>query len=471
MSFKLQQIPLEGKFCHHLRLQVLEACYPRELVSELLSACHAWEERERKLSHLLIVYYVIALSLFRQFNVTEVFAHLSRGLRWVWPDPCIRLPTGGALTARRQSLGIVVMRLLFRRCCRPLASQATKGAFAWGLRLMAIDSTLDEVPETPANGLHFGRLTSGKSQSPLPQVRCLYLAEVGTHAIVDAVLARCRTGEQALAWSLLRSIAAGMLLMSDRNFHAVNWLVAVQQRGAQVLARLASGLFTQRSRTLCDGSYLVTVRPKGQAPLTLRVIEYRLHPLVAQDLATLPVSRTCTPAHPWAVHRLVTTLLDPEQAPALELICLYHERWEIELVIDELKTHQRLSPQPLRSKSPELLYQELYGLLLAHYAVRAWMHQSALQADLDPDRLSLTHALHVLDTACYEFAIVAPCEWPRLHQRLLADLREPKTLLPPRRLRFCPRVVKRAFSSFRRKQRWHQSFHWKGSSFRDILLI
>jgi len=193
--------------------------------------------------------------------------------------------------------------------------------------------------------------------------------------------------------------------------------------------------------------------------------------VVAHELALLPVSRTCSPADPCAVHRLVTTLLDPQQAPALELIGLYHERWEIELVIDELKTHQRLSPQPLRSKSPELLYQELYGLLLAHYAVRAWMHQSALQADLDPDRLSLTHALHVLDTACYAFAIVAPEELPRLRERLLVDLRDPKTLIAPRRLRFCPRVVKRAFASFHRKQAWHFSFHLQGACFQDILLI
>jgi Insertion element 4 transposase N-terminal/Transposase DDE domain len=471
MSFKLQHIDPESKFCQHLRLPFLETCYPRELVCELLTKCQAWEQRERKLSQLVIVYYVIALSLFRQFNVTEVFAHLSRGLRWLWPDPCITLPTGGALTARRLRLGIVVMRHLFRQCCRPLASPETRGAFAFGLRLMAVDSTLDEVPDTPANALHFGRLTSGKSQSPFPQVRCLYLAEVGTHAIVDAVLARCKASEQALAWVILRSIQAAMLVMTDRNFISVNWLAAVQQRGAQVLCRLAAGYFKERSRTLCDGSYLVTLRRKGQAPLTLRIIEYRLHPLVAHDLALLPVSRTCRRADPCGVHRLVTTLLDPLQAPALELIGLYHERWEIELVIDELKTHQRLSPQPLRSKSPELLYQELYGLLLAHYAVRAWMHQSALQADLDPDRLSFTHALHVLDTACYEFAIVAADELPRLQERLLVDLREPKTLLPARRLRFCPRVVKRAFSSFYRKQDWHLSFQWKGSSFRDILLI
>ena len=471
MSFKLQHIPDESKFCQHLDVRVLEHCYPREVVSELLTACHAWEQRERKLTQLVIVYYIIALSLFRSLNVTAVFAHLSRGLRWLWPDPSIVLPTGGALTARRQSLGIPLMRRLFRRCCRPLATQETKGAFALGLRLMAVDSTLDEVAETAANALHFGRLTAGKSQSPFPQVRCLYLAEVGTHAIVDAVLARCKASEQALANVIVRSLEASMLVLPDRNFASLSWLASVRQRGAHALSRLSAGRLTQRKATLLDGSYLVSVRPKGQAPLTLRVIEYRLHPLLAEDLATLPTSRTCDPAQPSAVHRLVTTLLDPQQAPALELICLYHERWEIELLIDEIKTHQRLSSQPLRSKSPELVYQELYGLLLAHYAVRTWMHQSALQAQLDPDRLSWTHALHVLDTACYEFAIVASHDLPRLHQRLLADLREPKTLLPPRRLRFCPRVVKRAFSSFHRKRCWHQSFFFKDSSFRDILLI
>ena len=198
-----------------------------------------------------------------------------------------------------------------------------------------------------------------------------------THAIVDAVLARGIASEQALAWVILRSIQSGMLVMTDRNFLSVNWLVAVQQRGAQVLCRLAAGYFKERSRTLCDGSYLVTLRGIGQAPLTLRIIEYRLHPLVAHDLALLPVSRTCRRADPLEVHRLVTTLLDPQQAPALELISLYHERWEIELVIAEVKVHQRLSPQPRPRKSPELLYQELYGLRLSHYAVRAWMHQSA----------------------------------------------------------------------------------------------
>lgn len=471
MPFKLQQIPSESKFCQALRLPLLEKYYPRELVCELLSRCHGWEKRERKLSQLLIVYYVIALSLFRQFNVTEVFAHLSRALRWLWPDPSIALPTGGALTARRQSLGIVVLRQLVRRCCRPLATKATKGAFGLGMRLMAIDGTLDEVPDTPANALHFGRLSTGTNQSAYPQVRCLYLLEAGTHAIIDAVAARCKASEQELCGCLLRSMEPGMLVMSDRNFLSVTWVAAVQQRGAHVLCRLAAGLFTQRSRTLADGSYLVTLHPRGQEALTMRIIEYDLHPLVAADLALLPTSRNANPAKPGSAHRLLTTMLDPEEAPALELIELYHERWEIELSIEEIKIHQRLSPQPLRSKSPELLYQEFYGLLLAHYAIRAWMHEAAVHADLDPDRLSFTHAMHVLDTASYEFAITDASQWPQLRQRLLADLCEPKFLLPPRRLRFCPRVVKRPFSHFRRKQRWHPSFHFKGSTFKDLLLI
>lgn len=192
---------------------------------------------------------------------------------------------------------------------------------------------------------------------------------------------------------------------------------------------------------------------------------------MTQELEQFPASRNVREANPSQVHRLLTTLLDPLSAPALDLILCYHERWEIENVIDELKTHQRLSDQPLRSQDPVLVYQELYGLLLSHYAVRWWMHQSALQGELDPDQLSFTHALQVLETACYEFALVAREQLPLLEQRLLLDLREPATLLPARRLRFYPRVVKRAFRPFHRKQLWHSGFTLKGSCFREILLI
>ena len=192
MPFSLQQIPSESKFAQVFRAEVLEQLYPREEVAELLTRCHGWEERERKLNQIVIVYYVMGLALVRRLNLAAVFRFLARGLRWLWPDAELALPTAGALVYRRKQLGVTVLRQLFRRKCQPMATQETKGAFRFGLRLMAIESTLDEVADTPANTLHFGRLTSGKSASPFPQVRCLYLAEAGTHAIVDATLAPCR---------------------------------------------------------------------------------------------------------------------------------------------------------------------------------------------------------------------------------------------------------------------------------------
>jgi len=473
MALSIQQLLDDSKFSHTLRFEVLEQVCPRELVSDLLSRCHAWGERERSLNQLLVVYYVIALSLFRRLNLAAVLGHLVRGLRWLWSNPLLRLPTAGALVYRRRQLGTPVMRHLFQRVCRPMATEQTTGAFRFGLRLMAIDGTLDEVADTEANALYFGRLSSGKHQSPFPQVRCLYLAEVGTHAIVDAVFAPCRVAEPRLAPLLLsRAVQPGMLVMMDRGIVSAAELSAlVHQRQAQALARLKANDYTHAEQVLADGSYLVTLHPVGFPPVQVRVIEYRLEPHTAERLAEFPASQTSNPPDPRQLHRLVTTLLDPEQYPALDLIACYHERWEIEVCIDEQKNHLRLSDQPLRSKEPGLVRQELYGLLLAHYIVRWWMHQSACEANLDPDRLSFTHAVEVLDTAGYAFALVPRQEFPRLQQRLLTDLREPSTLLPPRRLRFYPRVVKRAYSSFHRKRLGQQGFTLKKQSFRDILLI
>ncbi len=469
MAFSIQQLDDDSKFTHALRFEVLEQLCPRELVSELLSRCHAWGERERSLNQLLVVYYVIALSLFRRLNLAAVLSHLVRGVRRLWTNPCVRLPTAAALVYRRRQLGTPLMRHLFQRVCRPMASEQTTGAFRFGLRLMAIDSTLDEVADTPANAQYFGRLSSGKNQSAFPRVRCLYLAEVGSHAIVDAVFAPCRVAEQRLTPVVLsRSEQAGTLVLMDRGVVSAPVLsTLVHQRQAQALARLKANQFTHAEQVLSDGSYLVTLHPMGLPDVQVRVIEYRIEPHTAE----FPSSQTSNHPDPRQLHRLVTTLLDPQQAPALELINCYHERWEIEACIDEQKTHLRLSGQPLRSKEPGLVRQELYGLLLAHYIVRWWMHQSACQADLDPDRLSFTHAVEVLDTACYEFALVARQQLPRLKQRLLADLREPATLLPPRRLRFYPRVVKRAYSPFHRKRPEQQGFTLKKQGFSDILLI
>ncbi len=190
---------------------------------------------------------------------------------------------------------------------------------------MALDSTLDEVADTPTNALHFGRLSAGPSQSPFPQVRCLYLAEVGTHAIVDALFAPAHTSEQRMAPVLLRSLTPDMLLLFDRNFVGAPFLHRAHATGAHLLGRLASNRYRHPERLLADGSYLISLPADeaGQPPLQLRVIEYRVQPLVAEELAQQPVSRTSAGSDPRAVHRLVTTLLKsragsgPRSHPAL----------------------------------------------------------------------------------------------------------------------------------------------------------
>lgn len=368
MALSIQQLTDDSKFTHALRFEVLEQVCPRELVSDLLTRCHAWGKRERSLNQLLLVYYVIALSLFRRLNLAAVLSHLVRGLRWLWPNPCLCLPTAAALVYRRRLLGCPIMRHLFQHICHPMATEQTTGAFRFGLRLMAIDGTLDEVADTPANARYFGRLSSGKHQSPFPQVRCVYLAEVGTHAIVDAVFAPCQVVEQSLAPVVLsRSVQADMLVLMDRGIVSAPVLsMLVHQRQAQALARLKVNQFTHAEQVLSDGSYLLTLHPAGLPDVQVRVIEYRIEPSTAERLAEFPSSQTANRADPRQLHRLVTTLLDPQQAPATELILCYHERWEIEACIDEQKNHLRLSHQPMRSKEPTLVWQELYGLLLAH---------------------------------------------------------------------------------------------------------
>jgi hypothetical protein len=250
-----------------------------------------------------------------------------------------------------------------------------------------------------------------------------------------------------------------MLVLLDRGLFSGALLHGLRQQRAHALSRLESHVLTKPYRRLQDGSYLAWLLPTSgptRLPLLLRVIPYHV----------------CDPQVPgsWQQGRLVTTLLNPKTAPAHELLQLYHERWELELAIDEQKTHQRLANLPLRSRTPAGVLQELYGLLLAHYAIRFLMHQAALQADLDPDRLSFSVALQVIDTAIYEFALLASCEHVALQQRLLADLRV--DLLPPRRLRFQARVVKRPLSAFRRKRPWHiPGIELKGVLLHDLFLI
>ncbi len=462
MGFKLREIEAESKFCRELTWEAIGQAVPVAAVKAVLAETGACEQRERKLNMLATVLLTIAMNIYSRASIGEVMHKMAQGLRYIWPDPDYSVPNASAISQRRYQLGARPLVALFHRVCQPLATPETAGAFLFGLRMMAIDGSTENIADTPENVAAFGRFHADRGDSAFPQVKAVYLAECGTHAIVDAGFWPCHTSERVGGFRMLRSVGPGMLVMWDTGFHDFDMVQAAVERGAQVLARLPAHVKPQLVRRLPDGSYLATIQPSEYARrkhgecLLVRIIEYTI------TAPTLP--------HSGETHRLLTTLLDPERYPALDLACAYHERWEIELVIDETDTHQRLADRPLRSLKPVGVIQELYALLIAHYAIRYLMHDAAVQVKLDPDRLSFTHALAVVQAAIPEFQMTASDLLPKLYARLLNDLAAKP--LPERRLRTNPRVVKRKMSNFRLKRPEH--FGWpqpSAHSFREAVAL
>ena len=446
MGYSLRDMVTERNFCTELTLDALSHAVPHAAILAALDAGGTHAERERKLSLPVTMLVAIAMNLYTHLPIDAVLRKIAHGLRFIWPDPDYVVPTASAITYRRYQLGARPMVALFHQVCRPIATPQTQGAFLFGLRLMAIDGTVEDVPDTPANAAAFGRHTSDRGASAFPQVQCVYLAECGTHCVVDAGVWPCHTSERVGGHRLLRSLTPGMLVLWDRGFHDYDMLVGAQRQGAQVLNRLPAHVQPRRVRPLPDGTYLATLAPsdyhrrKQGEQVLVRIIPY-----------TLTDPDRVGYGEP---HRLVTTLLDPTHYPALDLVCAYHERWEIEVVIDELDTHQRLAQGILRSRRPVGVVQELYGLLIAHYAIRVVMHEAALQAEIDPDRLSFAHAVRVIQDAIPDFQMVAPEQQPALYRRVLRDIGQLR--VRERAARVNPRVVKRKMSKFRVKREEHR---------------
>jgi hypothetical protein len=461
MGYTIRQLEAERNFCQELTVQALQRAVPQEAIATVVAETGNPVQRARKLTAEATIWTLIAMNLYTHMALGHVLRKLAQGLRFIWPDPTYRVPGASALVYRRYQLGTRPVAALYERLARPIATPQTPGAFRFGLRLMAIDGTVEEVPDTPANAAAFGRQHGSRGDSAFPQVQGVYLVECGTHAIVDATFGPYGTSERDGAQAVLRAVTADMLVMWDRGLHEYDLLAAVRQRGAQVLGRLPAHVKPERVASLPDGSTLAYLRPSDRVRraqgerLLVRIIAYTL----------------TDPALPGygEVHRLVTTLLDPRVAPALDLVCLYHERWESELVIDETDTHQRLAGRPLRSQKPEGVLQELYALVLAHFAIRVLMHEAALHVGIDPDRLSFVHAVRVLHDAIPEFQMVAPAERPRLYTRLLQDIAAGR--LPARRLRSNPRVVKRKMSNFRLKRPEHRHWPQPTRPFRAAVLL
>jgi hypothetical protein len=285
------------------------------------------------------------------------------------------VPTTGAVARARARLGAEPLRALFRVAVRPLATPATQGAWYRHWRLASLDGTTVDVADAPANAAAFGRPKTDRGEAAFPQVRVMALAECGTHAIVDAEVGAYQAGELSLAPALARSLGAGMLVLGDRGLVGFGLWRTMAATGADLLWRTRTNAVLPVVQALQDGSYLSQIvagrgHQHGRDPVTVRVVEYAL----------------ADPGRPvqQVPYRLVTTIVDPEQAPAGELAALYAERWEPETALDELKTHQRGPEVVLRSKTPEGVEQELWGMLLVHYAIRQLLHQAALQAGFSP---------------------------------------------------------------------------------------
>src|SRR5690348_7384488 len=391
-------LPAGIRVSDYISLGVIARTFPIEEVRRVLAETGRASERERDLPAHVMVYYAIALALYTASGTREVLRCLLEGLRWLWGAEAVRVAGKSGVSQARARLGEAPLRRLYERLVRPVATRATKGARYREWRLVSLDGSCLEVADTTENATAFGRPGGGRGEGAFPQVRFVALVENGTHVLFGTRLGGFADGETTLAHGAVPALGPGMLCLADRQFfgHAL-WREAAAT-GADLLWRVKRNLRLPREVRLADGSFLSTIYPSQTDRrhrangVRVRVVEYRLEGVADAE----------------PLYRLVTTILDPGEAPAAELAALYHERWEIEGALAELKTHLRGARAVLRGKTPALVRQEFWGLLLAHFAVRGLVHEAALRADEDPDRLSFLHAVRVVRRKLPVFAALPP---------------------------------------------------------------
>jgi Insertion element 4 transposase N-terminal/Transposase DDE domain len=378
----------DQRLSDHISIGVLTRVFPPGLVDEVVAGAGRSERRSRLLPARVVVYYVLGLALYGSSSYEEVIRLMVEGLEWQsgWAQAW-SVPTKGALWQARTRLGSEPLRGLFERVAQPLAAAGEPGAFYRDWRVVSIDGTCVDVPDSPANDERFGRPGSGRGQGvgAFPQVRLVGLGECGTHALITVCHGPLADAERTLAAGVLAGLTPGMLCLADRGFYSYALWNQARATGAELVWRMKANARLPVQERLEDGSYLTSIYAaedrRDADPVTARVIEYT----IAGGVAGAEPQR----------YRLLTTILDPGQAPAADLAPLYAQRWEFENALDELKVHQRGPRVVLRSKTPELVIQEIYGHLCVHYAIRWLMHTIALEHGHDPDRLSFTRTLRV----------------------------------------------------------------------------
>jgi hypothetical protein len=399
MARTVAALPAGSRITDYISLGVIARFFPAEKIHAILKQTNRASVRERDLPAHVVVYYVIALALYMRSSYREVLRCLLEGVHWLL-DPSAKINVVGksGISQARSRLGAEPVKKLYDAVVTPIAHKYTQGAWYREWRLVSLDGSTLDVADTAENQKAFGRPGASRGSSAFPKIRFVALLENGTHVLWAAHMDQYATDELTLAEKVIPSLAKGMLCLADRFFPSYKLWRAAAKTGADLLWRTRQNARLDVEKRLPDGSYLSRIyastsdRRNRRNGIVVRVIDYRL--------------KNVKGAAP--LYRLMTTILDHEQAPAQELAALYHERWEIETALDELKTHLRGAQIVLRSKTPELVQQEFFGLLMAHFAIRGLMHEAALKANEDPDRLSFLHAVHVVQRRMARYAAISP---------------------------------------------------------------
>jgi hypothetical protein len=399
MARTLAGLPAGSRITDYISLGVIAKYFPADTVHSVLKETERASVRHRDLPAHVVVYYVIALALYMRSSYREVLRCLLEGVQWLM-DPSARVKVAGksGISQARSRLGQAPVKALYDSVVKPVALPETRGAWYRQWRLVSLDGSTLDVADTEENEKEFGRPGASRGASAYPKIRFVGLLENGTHVLFAARMADYATDELTLAEQVVPALRKGMLCLADRFFAGYKLWQQASGTGAELVWRTRQNARLDVERRFGDGSYLSRIysstsdRRNRRNGIVVRVIDYRLEGV--------------DDAEP--IYRLITTIVDPKQAPARELAALYHERWEIETAFDELKTHLRGAQIVLRSKTPELVRQEFYGMLMAHFAIRGLMHEAALRAGEDPDRISFVHSTRVVQRRMARFVAIPP---------------------------------------------------------------
>jgi hypothetical protein len=396
-------LPEGTRLTDYISLGVIAKEFPIEKIKDILESTGKASIRQRDLPAHVVMYYVIAMALYMQVSCREVLRCLLEGVNWLFGSMIdIKVAGRAGISQARTRLGAEPLMRLHDEVVKPIAvkgeSATTQGAWYRDWQVVSLDGSTLDVADTKENVAAFGRPKASRGESAFPQIRFVSLVENGTHVLFGSRMDSYKTDEIALGREAGKNLRKGMLCLADRYFFGYQLWKEMTATGADLVWRVKKNIRLPSLKRFRDGSYLSKIyasekdRRHNRDGIIVRVIEYRLEGIANAE----------------PLYRLVTTILEPEQALAKELAALYHERWEIEISLDEVKTHLRGAKIVLRSKRPDLIRQEFYGFMMAHFAIRGLMHEAALKGEIDPDRLSFVHAVRVIRRKIAAFVALPP---------------------------------------------------------------